>query len=197
VKRLSLYSAIAILVGIFSGCSENSNPTAPIARNQTAVTMPLSQVSLFALPRNSSATKLESIESNTVVITPEVGGDVPVEYEYTSGSKTVKISMNLHFAPGSIDVSTPITISLNTETLTADFSPSGIVFAKAATLTASVYGLDLSSVPANADVSLFYINNSTCEPMPGSVSLDVEAGSLVLTNGQIPHFSLYGFGFIK
>lgn len=198
LKRLSLYSAIALLVGIFSSCSDNSNLTAPSAQNQAVITAPLASVNLLALPHRQSATSVEAIVSKSVTITPETGGQVAVASSYTAANgSVVNISMDLNFAPGTVKETTTISISLDNETLMADFSPSGSVFLKPAVLNAKISGLDLSSVPGGADVKLFYINKFACEAMNAAITVDQASGTISMTSGQIPHFSLYGFGFLK
>jgi hypothetical protein len=196
LKRLSLYSALVLLVGVFSSCSDISNPTAPLAQNQAVTSTPLSSVSLLALPRNARATLLAKIVTQEVLITRAAGGDVPVSYTYPGQSgKSVTVVMNLHFDANTVKADTKISIALDTETLMADFLPSGTVFDKDAILTAKVSGLDLTGVTNG--VNLYYINNVVCQQMNGSVSIDPLAGTLDLKDGRIPHFSLYGFGFLK
>jgi hypothetical protein len=81
--------------------------------------------------------------------------------------------------------------------LMAEFSPSGIQFKKPAILSATVSGLDLSGLSNGAKVDLFYINGASFEKMNGTVVPDPQSGTLVLKGGEIPHFSLYGFGYTK
>jgi len=199
VKRFSLYSAIVLLVGIFSSCSDVSNPAGSSAQFQSGGIMPRSSVSFLALPERMSTSRLDKEVSPSVVITPEAGGDVPFNYSYTDkNGKPVSIAMNLHFAPGIVTTSTPVSITLDTESLIADFSPSMGSFAKDVICTATVTGVDLASVPDGADVKLFYINDEACETMGAdAISYDKSAGTVTLSNGRIPHFSLYGFGFLK
>jgi hypothetical protein len=169
-----------------------------MAQNKAVISAPLSRVSMLALPKNAAPNKLAKIVSQEVLITRALGGDVrvPCTYTTTSGNK-FELTMTLHFDPMTVPADTTILIKMDTETLVAEFEPSGIQFDKEATLTATVKGLNLTSVPDDASVKLFYINGTECTVMPGEPTIDKVAGSLVLTDGKIKHFSLYGFGFLK
>ena len=169
-----------------------------MAHNNAVTSAPLARVSMLALPKNAAPNKLAKIISQEVLITRALGGDVQVPCTYTTTSgKNFELTMTLHFDPLTVQADTKISINMDTETLVAEFEPSGIQFDKEATLSATVKGLDLTPVPDNASVKLFYINGAQCTVMPGEPTIDKAAGSLVLTDGKIKHFSLYGFGFLK
>lgn len=197
MKRLSLYLALVLCVSVFTSCSNSTNPTAQLTQDEPAISAPTANVNLLQLPdRATPAALLKS--SKAVWVTPENGGDVNVTDSYTSTSgKTVSIDMTLHFEPGTVEQATQISITLDSKMLMAEFSPSGIQFKKPAILSATVSGLDLSNLPNNAKVDLFYINGVSFEKMSGTVVPDPQNGALTLKGGQIPHFSLYGFGYTK
>ncbi len=199
MKRFSLYSALVLFVGLFSSCSDISNPAAPSSQYQSGVIVPRSSVSFLSLSSRQTTNRLETMISHSEIISPVTGGDVTLEHKYNaSNGNLVTINMNLHFAPGIVTQPTSVSISMNTDLLIADFSPSLGAFAKDVIFTATVTGVDLSSVPDGADVKLFYINDETCETMGvDAITYDKNAGTVTLTNGKIPHFSLYGFGFLK
>jgi hypothetical protein len=197
LKRLSLLTAIVLIIGTFSSCSDNSNPASQTAANQTSSQLPLSKVSFLAMPNGGAAHSLAKIV--VVKVTPENGGVVSVSSTYKSSTGSdISIAMQLTFDPGTVSAPTDISISLDEEKLAAEFYPSGITFNKPAHLNATITGLDLATLPADAQVSLFYINDNFCQKMAaGAITVDEASGSIVLTNGELPHFSLYGFGFIR
>lgn len=163
---------------------------------------PVTNVSIIQLPESASPNSLsKSSRYNSANVTVKNGGDVPVtKWGYsTKFGGYVVITMNLHFEPGTVKEDVNIAINLDTQNLTADFTPSGLEFNKPAILSASVSGLLGSSIPQGSDVGLYYINGGQYEKMAGSVSISRWGGliNLTLTDGQIPHFSLYGFGFTK
>jgi hypothetical protein len=197
LKRLSLYFALVLFVSVFTSCSNSSNPTAQFTQDEPAISAPTAHVTLLQLPDHATPVSLKKT-SKAVLITPEDGGDVNVTDTYIStGGKTVSIAMTLHFKPGTVDKATEISITLDTQMLMAEFSPSGIQFKQPAMLSATVSGLDLSALPTDAKVDLFYINGMSFEKMSGTVTPDPQSGTLVLAGGAIPHFSLYGFGYTK
>lgn len=191
-----MFFALALFVSVLAGCSNSSNPTAQM-QDESAITAPVTNVSLLQLPGRSAATSLLK-KTSAVLVNPGNGGDVNVSDTFiTASGGTGTIDMTLHFEPGTVNNATMVSISLQGTTLTAEFSPSGAQFSKPAFLSASVTGLDFSLVPADANFGLYYINGSTYEKMIGTVVVDRGAGTLTLTDGQITHFSLYGFGFTK
>jgi hypothetical protein len=195
LKRFSLYCALVLFASIFSSCSDSSYPTAQMTQDEPVVRTRVSNVSLIALPAHKEPKSLRKESKVSVPITNATGGTVHIENTYTAvNNKSVSIALTLEFEPGTVAKDCDVSITLDTEHLVADFSPSQ-TFLKPAKLTATISGLDLSNVPAGK-VKLFYIDGMSFDPMEGEVSSD-GVSTLTLTGGKIPHFSLYGFGYTR
>lgn len=195
MKRFSLLCSIALVAAIFSSCSNSSNPTAQMSFDEPKTAAPVSNVTLIQLPESTSPASLKKASTGQGWITPQDGGDVSVTNSYFSLLGPVSTAMTLHFEPGTVKTPMMVSITLDSRTLTFDFAPSGAVFNKPATLSATVSGLLVSLLPST--ITFYYINGSSYTPMPGTVVLDRRAGTLTMTDGQVPHFSLYGFGYTK
>ncbi|HLP18473.1 MAG TPA: hypothetical protein VK470_19600 [Bacteroidota bacterium] len=194
MKRFSLYCALVLFVSIFSSCSNSSNPTAQLSQDEPSMRTRVSNVSLITLPASKDPNVLRKSATTQVWVTQADGGDVTISNTYTaSDNSTVSIDMNLHFEPGTVTKDQMISIMLDSQTLMADFSPSQ-VFAKPAKLTATISGLDLKNIPG--DINLYFIDGMSFEEM-GAPVVDKKAGTITLTGADIPHFSLYGFGYTK
>lgn len=154
----------------------------------------ITNVTLITLPESKEPNALRKASYAQVWVTKEKGGNVSISNRYTAwDNSTVSIDMNLYFEPGTVAKDQWISISLDARTLMADFSPSQ-VFAKPAQLSATISGLNLRNIPGN--ISLYYIDGMSFEEM-GSPVVDKYAGTITLTGADIPHFSLYGFGYTK
>ncbi|MGE5315489.1 MAG: hypothetical protein ACM3Q4_12405 [Acidobacteriota bacterium] len=198
MKRFTLYCTLILFVTVFSSCSNGSNPTAQMGPDEPAMKSPITNVSLVQLPASTAPQSMAKATRVEVWITPEKGGDVPVSNSYTSiFGTTVTIEMNLHFEPGTVTEPKLITIALDSRTLTADFSPDGLVFEKPAILSATVSGIPSFFIPKDKDLRLYYINGLSFEEMNGTITANRQDGTITLADGEIPHFSLYGFGFTK
>ena len=190
--KLSVAAIAAIVItSLLMGCAETNNPvSAPSAGNTPSV-------SILDLPASSSHSMGKV--SDPVVITPADGGVVTVTNAYTTPmGKTVSITMNLTFDPGTVTAPTTVTIALDDRKVMADFSPSGTVFNKPVHLDADVTGLNLSSLPATAKLNLFYLSGAAVEKIRvDQLTWDGPTGTLQCRGGSLSHFSIYGFGFTK
>jgi hypothetical protein len=75
------------------------------------------------------------------------------------------------------------------------FGPSPTTFVKPAKFNAKFKGLNLSWVKAGEPVYLWYQHPvGGWSKMSGTVTYDIQAGTLEATGVDIPHFSRYGFG---
>jgi len=160
---------------------------------------PLSRVVLIPLPVNSMRSRAaKQAASSVVTVTGEKAADIAFGYNYWAGSKIVDIAMTLHFEPGAVNEPADVCMSLDLRTFAVEFSPGIDRFTTPPVFSASARGLDLSAVPDGAAVHLYYIDDSVCEIIPSDPILyDKAAGWLTLTNALIPHFSMYGFGFVR
>jgi hypothetical protein len=106
--------------------------------------------------------------------------------------------MTLTFDPGTVTAPTTVTIALDDRKVMADFSPSGTVFQKPAHLDADITGINLSALPATAQLNLYYLSGSAIEKVKvQSLTWDAPTSTLQCRGGMLQHFSIYGFGFTK
>jgi hypothetical protein len=93
-----------------------------------------------------------------------------------------------------------ISMMLDPSTQQIEFGPDGLQFKKPAMLNYTVSGLDLSTVPIGSLVKLYFWNQKTGkfeEMVSESITYDRTAGTLTCVNGEIPHFCIYAFGYIR
>ncbi len=161
--------------------------------------IPLAHVALIPLPVNSMRTlPAKPAVSRVVTVTGENAADVLLQHNYWAGERIVDIAIALHFEPGAVSEPTDISMSLHLHTFAVEFSPGIDRFLSDPVLSASARGLDLSAVPDGAVLHLYCIDDAVCEVIPSHpIAFDKAAGTLTLTNAVIPHFSLYGFGFLR
>jgi hypothetical protein len=181
----------------FFSCSQTDvsvNTLDPVA-----VRSNLSQLSLSVLDLPLSSSPSIQKQSEPVLITPDSGGIVTLTNAYRStNGREVSVSLTLTFCPGSVLTPTTISMKLDQRKAMAHFFPEGTVFAKPVLLDARMTGMDFSSLSKNPNIALYYIGNNIIEKInSGSLSWDAPAGTLSCSGAQIPHFSIYGFGFTK
>jgi hypothetical protein len=113
-------------------------------------------------------------------------------------SPTVSLIASVYFAPGSAGSNFIATMSANTDNLVFDFGPEGTAFTTPATFSVWMKGINFSkmSIKSTSKIYLKYWNptKGVWQRMPGTVTFDVKTGTLQCLNGQLPHFSRYGFG---
>jgi hypothetical protein len=166
---------------------------------QAGTVLPASRVTFIPLPVNSMQSSVASAFTSPVVtIANDSEGEVAFRHNYWSESTVVTIEIRLRFAPGSACVPHDVSMALHPDTFMVEFSPAIERFPNDVILSASASNLDLSGVPDNTPVYLFFITESGCEIVDANpVHIDKTGGSLTLASARLAHFSLYGFGFVK
>lgn len=185
---------IFLLAGFFLllvGCTDFENPM-----GVEDIAQP-NELNFLTLPDPGAFFK--TLEA-TATITPQTGGELKLSYSQGQGKDKVDIDITLRFDPGSVSEDIEVTLSVDQDILMTNidikFGPSGTEFLKPAKLSVNAKGLDLSGVPADANISLYYDNNGTWEEVEANmVRHNVDLGQLQCANGKIPHFSRYAFAF--
>jgi hypothetical protein len=168
-------------------------PTVKTAQSQKSVTF-------LKLPVSLEPRSLQ--KSGSFLITPQNGGYIKFSDSYLTSYGTVSININLYFPPNSVTDSITVFMNLSQDALTGDlgidFGPTPSYFLTPALLTFTVKGLDPLTLPSNpANIQFVYLDKGIYIPMPAaSISVDVKHGSLSIVNGQMPHFSRYGWSTI-
>ena len=93
---------------------------------------------------------------------------------------------------GALNQTTSITMSFDTTDCSVHFQPEGLVFNKPASLNFSVSGLGNIGLGL---VGYFYVDNhGVGTPLPyTSLTANLLLGNIMMTGGQVPHFSRYAF----
>jgi hypothetical protein len=187
---------LAVLPALFLfGCKVSG--TDSILAPAIKVEAPQKAVSFIQLPRRLEPRAL--YKSGSFEITPQNGGIIRYEDSYESANGIINIDISLRFPPNS--VSDPITVSaeVSQNALTGDFSvtlgPTPNTFLKPALLTFRVTGLDPATLPSNPDnIQFVSMDNDNFVPVPAAkIKIDIKHGSLSVVNGEIFHFSRYGW----
>jgi hypothetical protein len=184
---------LAILFGWLLGC--NSNPVQGPDQNSNQVSPAGQQVQLLELPA-SAGMSLAKISSAGQWIRAKSGGDVEIDEHF----RGVAVSVTLSIPRKALSDDQYISMTLDDSKLKIDFDPNGLQFNVPAELSYTATGLDLSSLPAGAEIKLYYCNQKkgTFEEMySASITYDRKSGTITCVNADIPHFSIYAFGYIK
>jgi len=201
MNRLHMISGIilVVVVTLLGGCSTLDNP-AGVPANPAVGTGSVSPTpTLIFLPRSGGGPLSKDITVSQFV-TALSGGLLRVHGDYLDEERGVTVRMDwcLRIAPHSISESGWFSIALDEEALAADFGPDGTVFRTPALLDMTTTGLDLSAVPEGAEVHLYWYNPATGSwelTSAKKITLSRSEGKIVCKDGEIGHFSRYGFGF--
>ena len=195
MKKLILLTAIA---GLFLvGCQDSRD--AGITGPDNSVVAPSSNtVSFLKLPPSLEPKPMH--KKVQFEVTPEAGGVIHYDYSYAAASGQVSMDVQLRFPPGAVDQTMIVSVDVSTDQLTGDlsldFGPSPTTFNKSALLTFDVQGLTSSELPSdpNAIQFVYKDNNGVYVPMTTKkISIDLKKGQLTVQEGEVPHFSRYGW----
>jgi hypothetical protein len=180
---------LAILFGWMLGC--NSNPVHVPDQNSVQVSPAGQKVQLLELP-GTAGMNLAKKSSASGSISPDSGGQLEVVTQFQTATLTVP--------KNAVKKGVDISMAFDDCKAQISFGPEGLQFKKDAMLNYTAAGLDLSSVPVGTVINLYYYNETTgaYEQMSSeSITYDKKAGTLTCVNGDIPHFCIYAFGYIK
>ncbi len=85
-----------------------------------------------------------------------------------------------------------IKATLNSKTLTADFSPSPMTFNTPIYYTVEYFGVDLTGVDKN-NIDFYYVAEDGSLQKAKYANIYVQDNWLCVVDAQLPHFSRYGF----
>jgi len=195
-KQLTSF-VLAILFGWLLGC--NSNPVQGPDQNSNQVSPAGQKIQLLKLPGTAGMklAKTSSIASSILRwVSVDSGGDLESSEQFG----TVTVTATLSIPKKALSNDQYISMTLDDSKLKIDFDPDGLQFNVPAELSYTATGLDLSSLPAGVTLKLYYCNQKTgkFEQMTSaSITYDRKSGTLTCLNAEIPHFSIYAFGYIK
>jgi hypothetical protein len=144
-----------------------------------------------ALP--SSPAMHKTFESSST-ISVQNGGVLSINAHDPDDPLTIFYSISLTFEPASVQNDITASVRTDTEILMYEFEPHGTAFNSPAKFSAKFGGLNLSWITPGSTVSLWYEGPNGWTKMKGTVTYDIAAGTLQCLDGELPHFSRYGFG---
>jgi hypothetical protein len=197
MKKIFVLAVLPAL--LFFGCKVSG--TDSILSPAIKVDAPQKAVTFIQLPTRIEPRAL--YKAGSFEITPQNGGIIRYEDSYESANGTINIDISLRFPPNA--VSEPITVKadVSQDALTGNFvvslGPSENNFLKPALLTFRVTGLDPATLPSNPDnIQFVSLDNNNFVPVPAAkIKVDIKHGSLSIVNGEIFHFSRYGWSTIN
>ncbi|MBN1302604.1 MAG: hypothetical protein JW995_15405 [Melioribacteraceae bacterium] len=146
-------------------------------------------------PKDASLLKQFTI---TGVIDNVNGGSLTIDDSYTAtDGRNVTVYATIDFGPASFsggdDVSYDISMTVDDETTSETFYPH-IVFQNAPTYNVTYTGLDLTNVDPSTVDFVFMDSDGNVEYISyDGINVDVDSGTLSVSNAKLPHFSRYGF----
>ncbi len=177
-----------IIAGIFffAGCSDKDSIVTP-ENNQA------SAPNWITLPQRDGLS-IENVFSVTKTIKGKDGGELKIDEHYSAGPHgEVKVIAKLNFKKHSFEGTQTITMIVDDVNGTITYSPS-MVFDKPAELYVKLEGLDLYGIDPD-DIDFVYYdpsgNYGTVEYK--ELNVDISSGTLELKEGEIPHFSRFGY----
>lgn len=185
MKKILLTIAVAAL--FLFGCQDENSIVGPVQK-QVQQTQNNHQWLTFPADQQSSIEQLFYLSKS---IDGAYGGGF-----YFRGNMSREIYVNGKISvPASAYTGTKkIGITLNSESVSADFSPSPTTFNKPVLYSIEYYGVDLSNINP-AQIDFYYIdgNGNLVKAKYSSIKVDVKTGFLAVYDAQLPHFSRYGF----
>ncbi len=185
MKKLFLTIAVAAL--FMFGCQDNNSIVEPVD-NQVQQNQNDHQWLTFPADQQSS---IEQLFYLSKYINGSTGGSF---YFYGNMSSEIYVRGSFSVPAGAYEGTKKMGVTLNSESVTADFSPSPSTFEKPISYSIEYYGVDLSNI--NPDkVDFYYIdgNGNLVKANYSSIKVDVSTGFLAVYGAQLPHFSRYGF----
>lgn len=211
MKHSILFAVIVIL--FLAGCQKESSIVSPNESSLTANTkstvepnwqiaaekqglrfiqVPASSKDVQSLSKRGTCTKYAEVEKYTYL-------SIAYKYKADNGND-IEANVSLTIQPNSLEEDQWLTMSFTDKylvgTVDLTFGPHGTSFLKPALLNVTATGMDFNGLTANDKIALMYFNESTgnWEAVPTeSIEWDINSGYFKCINGQLPHFSRYGF----
>ena len=199
---------------IFFGCShEDNSVVSPVTQDKSVAEKPAwlkaaedQGLTLLTLPPNTEKS-LQKRTSTTKYVQYDKWSFLSISDKYKSGRQFVTILASLTIRPYSLESNQWISMGFTDDYLVTDvnvqlgpvdmsFGPNGTDFLKPALLNVVAYGLDLSAWSQDDNIQLACYNESTgrWEIVPAArIIFNVRLGYLQCVNGELSHFSRYGF----
>jgi hypothetical protein len=187
-KYLSILIFLALLV---VGCTDNSNLMSPIdnAGNNSDI---LSNPNWITLPQSTETALKKDVAVSKIIYGWEESY-LEINTRYQSRHGRISIYANAEFQKDSFRGQRYVSMSVNDQFGTTDFSPSGL-WLKPVIFNLRITGLDLHDVDPS-HVSFVYMapNGTYREVQYDSIYVNTRWGILQVVNAKLSHFSRWGF----
>jgi hypothetical protein len=186
-KYLSTLMVLALFV---IGCTDKSNVVSPVDSNTNGdiVTNP----NWITLPQ-STETALKKVTTVGKTIYDNEDSYLEINTYYWSWHKRVYVYANAKFQKYSFTGEKYVTMSVNDEYGTTDFSPSG-TWSKPVIFNFIITGIDLHDVDPSQVTFVYMAEDGTYHKANyDSIYVDTRWGVLQVVNAKLPHFSRWGF----
>lgn len=200
----SVFLLFSFIIFISLGCQENISVNPEDNSNlqhNTASWKADAQdqnIDLIKLPINTS-NSLQKVVTQMVYAGQTNIINYDFEYVAVTGQR-VKVDAKLRIPPEALSEDIEIILSVDEEYLVTEisftFGPAGQTFLKPLLLDIKANGLELSDLDQNDKLKFVYYNETTGtwdEMVVKFIKVDTEDGELFCLQGNIPHFSRYGF----
>ena len=201
-----ILSFMLFTVLLFACTSETELITSPEAKVQTlekpvwVEAAEAQGLEVILLPTNTNITQYK-VSTVSKFISRDEEDLLETEYKYnTLNQKDVNVNVSLNVPSGALSEDKKLSMNINdlleTKYAVLQFGPHGTEFNTPVLLDFEVNGLDLSSWDSNRIPKLMYYNpdlNMWEEMNSEEIKIDVEQGTLKCINGELPHFSRFGF----
>jgi hypothetical protein len=188
IKYLTILTILALFV---IGCTDDSNVVSPVdstinnndlVNNPNWITLP---------PSTETALKKDVAVSKTIYGWED--SDLEIDTRYWSRKGRISIYANAEFKKDSFKGERHVTMTVNDEFGTTDFSPSG-TWAKPVIFNLKITGIDLHNVDPSKVTFVYMAPNGTYhEAKYESIYVNTRWGILQVVNAELPHFSRWGF----
>jgi hypothetical protein len=194
MKTLTVAASVVmvVLLGLVLGCGTD-NSVAPGSSDNASLGTEV-QPNWIVLPPASHP----SLAKTTSVSRWINGSDeslIEINTGYAGGPfGWISITANARFQRNSFVGQRYVTMSVNDQYGSADFSPSG-TWLRPVIYNLTIMGLDLSTVdPSKVKFVYMAPNGQYYAAVCQQIFVERQSGKLQVINAQLPHFSRYGFG---
>lgn len=186
MKKMLFLSLLASL--ILFGCSQESTLVSPVSQSNSP-----GEPNWLGLPEPSQKSLSKSFITGAL-IEKDADGEIIINEAYKSSTgANVKVIVKIKFYAGTLNEDTFITMGIDDETGVVTFSPA-LEFNKPAELYVRLEGIKFPSINQSKVNFQYLVPDGTYQPVEyQSIVVDVSQGKYELSEGQVPHFSRYGF----
>ena len=189
---MNKYFYILMLLALFAiGCKDNSNIVSPVD-NAVKTNDIVSNPNWITLPPSTENALKKDVAVSKLIHDYE-DSELEINTWYRSRSGKISIYAAAEFQKYSFNGNRYVTMSVNDEFGTTDFSPSG-VWTKPVIFNLRISGIDLHNVDRSL-VDFVYMapDGSYHKAIYKRIYVNTRRGILQVVNAQLPHFSRWGF----